>query len=273
MIRKKSFVKISLSIAVTLLLVAYLWRVSTQPVQTVLIPTESPSSGEPVPNFAKFEKVREKKSAFFNYLMPEIERQNTHMLSIRHSLMMMQRTLQQNDSLSHRDKQKLAWLANEYRCATISEDDLSDIEFNFLPVITKLLKRVDVIPKELVLVQAANESAWGTSRFARQGYNFFGLWCFEKGCGFVPKKRNEGASHEVAKFDNLTKAVYTYIRNLNRHEAYADLRRIRANLRKNKSPINASALAEGLTQYSERGRDYVEEIQAMIRVNQEYFAG
>jgi len=131
--------------------------------------------------------------------------------------------------------------------------------------------RIDVIPTDLVLVQAANESAWGTSRFARQGYNFFGLWCFRKGCGFVPSRRKADAKHEVAKFPNLTRAVYTYLRNLNRHNAYRELRQIRANLRANNLPITGSDLAEGLVSYSERGHDYVEELQAMIRFNEEYF--
>ena len=43
-------------------------------------------------------------------------------------------------------------------------------------------------------MQAANESAWGTSRFARIGLNFFGQWCYSKGCGMVPKRRNTGAA-------------------------------------------------------------------------------
>ncbi|WP_352256125.1 glucosaminidase domain-containing protein, partial [Pseudoalteromonas sp. 19-MNA-CIBAN-0066] len=48
-------------------------------------------------------------------------------------------------------------------------------------ILTQALRRVDIIPKELALMQAANESAWGTSRFARIGLNFFGQWCYTKG--------------------------------------------------------------------------------------------
>ena len=120
------------------------------------------------------------------------------------------------------------------------------------------------------MVQAANESGWGASRFAQQGYNFFGLWCFKKGCGFVPKQRNDNAVHEVAKFRDLSHAVMTYTRNLNRHYAYKDLRMIRQNLRQADKPVSAKALAAGLSSYSERGQAYIDELLSMLRVNRKH---
>ncbi|GAL25529.1 putative Bax protein [Vibrio variabilis] len=65
-----------------------------------------------------------------------------------------------------------------------------------------MLTRVDVLPEALVLTQAANESAWGTSRFAKEANNYFGQWCYSKGCGLVPLQRTEGMTHEVAKFSS-----------------------------------------------------------------------
>ena len=130
--------------------------------------------------------------------------------------------------------------------------------------------RVDTIPEQLILVQAANESGWGTSRFAVHGYNFFGLWCFKQGCGFVPRDRNDDAEHEVARFRDLSHSVMTYIRNLNRLYAYQGLRQIRLQLREDKQPVTAKALSEGLMSYSERGQDYIDELQSMLRVNKKY---
>ena len=119
-------------------------------------------------------------------------------------------------------------------------------------------------------MQAANESAWGTSRFARQGYNFFGLWCFTEGCGFVPKRRNSDADHEVHKFRNLTVAVRTYFRNLNGHPAYKELRDIRYQLRQNNSEVTAEKLVHGLSKYSERGQEYIDELLDMLRFNRKF---
>lgn len=269
MIRKTSLVRIILSFSVAIALVTYLWFLSTEPVEKSLLPPDSKTAKKPVPNFSKIKQVKEKKQRFFSYLKPEVVKQNQHILGIRHQLQMFQRKIQRNEPLAEKSKEKIRWLAEEYRVDTadkVGNEAISE------QLITALLHKVDVIPVELVLVQAANESAWGTSRFARKGYNFFGLWCFVKGCGFVPTQRASDLNHEVAKFDNLTAAVYTYIRNLNRHEAYSELRDIRASLRANQAPISGSALAEGLISYSERGHDYVDEIQAMIRVNNEYFS-
>lgn len=215
----------------------------------------------PLPNFKAIENVQEKKVAFFQYLLPEVERQNDYILSLRLTIKAIKDDYTTSGVLTDYQSQQMSWLTSEYRV---------DSELPLDRQFTLLLMRIDIIPEELVLVQAANESAWGTSRFAQQGFNFFGLWCFKRGCGFVPRQRDEGADHEVAKFSNLSHATYTYIRNLNRHPAYKHLREIRANLRRHQKPVTGIALSEGLMQYSERGEDYIEELQQMIRFNKEF---
>lgn len=215
-----------------------------------------------VPDFSSIQSIKEKKRAFFNYLKPEIVRQNALILQERSWLLAMRYELSLSpDSLNEFELSKLSELGMEYRVETATWNE---------EAIDKLLMKVDIIPTALILVQAANESAWGTSRFAQDGYNFFGLWCFRKGCGFVPRFRDDDAAHEVAKFSSLEQGVKTYINNLNRHPAYNELRLIRAQLRQSHQPIEAKALAEGLLKYSERGQAYVDEIVAMININQPY---
>jgi Bax protein len=127
------------------------------------------------------------------------------------------------------------------------------------------------VPVPLVLVQAANESAWGTSRFARIGLNYFGIWCYRKGCGMVPNGRTVGAIHEVAAFQSVDKAVASYFKNINTHNAYMIFRTIRAQLRAQNQPLIPKVLATGLIPYSERGVDYVIDINTMLRQNQAFF--
>ena len=227
----------------------------------ILTVPQTVEAKKPVPDFSQYTNVKEKKAAFFDYLRPEVEKQNAYLLTLRHYVQTLYRKVLANETLTEDDQERLAWLEDEYRIKPKQSTNAK---------LLALLQKIDVLPVELVLVQAANESAWGTSRFARKGYNFFGLWCFSKGCGFVPSQRNDGASHEVAKFENLSRATYTYMRNLNRHDAYEDLREIRSRLRANQIPITGVALAEGLMNYSERGAAYVEELQTMIRFNEEF---
>ena len=90
-----------------------------------------------------------------------------------------------NDAPSDTDKENILTLAEKYQ---LKPDD------HELPVMVwHLLQRVDVVPVSLVVAQAANESAWGKSRFAREGNNLFGIWCYTEGCGIVPKLRKDEA--------------------------------------------------------------------------------
>lgn len=251
---------ILIAIAIMALIVVLAWMTGTSEPDILDVP-ETEQSEQPVPAFKAIEDITEKKKAFFAYLKPEVEKQNDYLLSLRHYLQTLQRQLAAGNSLTEDDDERLEWLAGEYR---VDKDLPADAQ------IPKLLNKVDILPVELVLMQAANESAWGTSRFAQQGYNFFGLWCYQKGCGFVPARRNSGASHEVAKFENLSRATYTYMRNINRHDAYRELRHIRASLRRAQLPVTGLALAEGLMNYSERGAAYVNELQNMIRYNKRF---
>jgi len=216
-----------------------------------------PDDKEPVPDFAAISDVNAKKTAFFNYLQPAFDVVTAEVLAERSLLT----TWQAKAVLTEQDQAQLQDIAEMYK-VTADSDQL---------LITKLLAQVDVIPEELVFSQSANETGWGTSRFAKLGHNFFGQWCFSKGCGIVPNQRDEGADHEVASFDSMEASVRSYFRNINRNQSYLPLRDIRTELSANGQTINACALAAGLINYSERKEAYIAEIRAMIRHNRKFW--
>jgi Bax protein len=117
------------------------------------------------------------------------------------------------------------------------------------------------------MAQAAEESGWGTSRFALHGNAIFGQWTTAGGEGLVPQQRPEGMDYKVRAFDNLEQSVAAYMRNLNTHGAYKALRRARANLRLGGDALGGALLAGTLTKYSERGQDYVDSVRTIIHVN------
>ena len=135
------------------------------------------------------------------------------------------------------------------------------------PELTELYTRAEVVPLSLALAQAAHESAWGTSRFAVEGRNYFGIWCYQPGCGITPLERTPGATHEVQRFESVTDSVRRYAHLLNTHPAYKELRLIRAAARASGRTPRGADIAIGLSSYSERGPDYVAEIRQIIRVN------
>lgn len=199
---------------------------------------------------------KDRKETFFSYLLPLIKTRNSEIANVREQLQLWHK---ERDDLSSQATRKVQQLAKEYRLNDFSTSN----ELHW----KTLLRRIDVVSPSLALAQAANESAWGTSRFAREARNYYGQWCFSKGCGLVPKLRGNGQIHEVAKFSSAAESVNSYIKNLNSHPAYAELRKIRAHMRAAKKPLQGTELAKGLGSYSERGDAYIKELQAMIRHN------
>jgi len=76
------------------------------------------------------------------------------------------------------------WLKRRFKEYKIEDRDLS-----------KLKMRMDIIPVSIALAQAANESGWGTSRFALEGNALFGQWTWSKK-GISPKNKDPNASHK-----------------------------------------------------------------------------
>jgi Bax protein len=253
----------------TVTLIIFLQQLKTKDITEDIISLEGmhvarlDNSTKDVPSFSGYADVIEKKRAFFAYLQPEIQRQNKIVIKERQMVFALQAVLLQQKVFNEHQQKVFNKLIAKYQFS-------GDKELSLELTLAMLIRRVDTIPEALILVQAANESGWGVSRFAQQGYNFFGLWCFKKGCGFVPRQRDEDAEHEVAKFRDLSHAIMTYIRNLNRHYAYKDLRVIRENLRQEDKLVTAKALASGLSSYSERGQAYIDELISMLRVNKIY---
>ncbi|MGO2161232.1 MAG: glucosaminidase domain-containing protein [Vibrio toranzoniae] len=218
------------------------------------------------PNFAAIDDVNKKKDTFFSYLRPSINIENKRITKERAFL-----TKVSESSIANIDAEDLSYAIRLGKLYSLPVPS-SGLDKAWL---TEMLNRVNVLPEALVLTQAANESAWGTSRFATQANNYFGHWCYTKGCGLVPLQRNEGSSHEVATFSSSQESVHRYFMNLNRNRAYADLRAIRAKLAARGDGLlttgTATELTNGLLKYSERGSDYVTDLQAMIRHNEVYW--
>lgn len=210
----------------------------------------------PPPDFSLYDNIDERKDAFFGYFLPLVEMRNQEILKLRAELLRLRETM---GTLSGRQQRRVEQLAADYEIEGFDVTETGDWD--------TLLRRVDVVPPSLALAQAANESGWGMSRFALEGNNYFGHWCYVRGCGLIPDSRPAGARHEVAAFDSPLHSVQRYIRNLNSHDAYQGLRMRRSELRQNEELITGLELAEGLTQYSERGQEYIRELQAMIRFN------
>lgn len=212
-----------------------------------------------IPDFAQYKVVKEKKKAFFDFMRAMVKEENQ---ILRNEHMRIQGLFEDAASDTEISKSDLDWLkamAIYYRVNSFDINSKSDQR--------QLLEKVDIIPESLFLAQSANESAWGTSRFAKTANNIFGQWCFTEGCGIVPSKRKSGETHEVQKFETINDAVTSYMHHLNSHPFYLKLRQSRATSRATGKTPSGYAMAIGLEKYSARGLDYVKEVRSMITFN------
>ena len=212
-----------------------------------------------IPDFNAISDIEERKRSFFDFVRPLIETENTRVLEKRKRLLYLYKQYREKIIFSIEEKAWMERLKAKYRV----NGNLDDPELVWI----ELIRRVDELPVELALTQAAKESGWGTSRFARIGNNFFGQWCFKEGCGIVPVNRGEGAKHEVRQFGSVNESVQSYVHNLNTHAAYEEFRQLRFEQRRKGKKLDGYPLISGLPRYSERGEVYLEEIRDLMLAN------
>ena len=227
-------------------LLALMWWLNTSRVESAKLP-----------DFKIIRDIPELKTRFFGFLEPLAKAANQAVLDDRDWLLQLKAELDKGKQPGWIKQRSLNHIADRY--------GLDDKESAPSELVKQLLLRVDTIPISLILVQAAAESGWGRSRFARQGNNLFGEWCYTKGCGLVPKNRPGGATHEVRAFNRPYDSVTSYLHTLNTHPAYKMLRQKRQALRKADRAVTGFALADTLIFYSERRQAYVNEIKTMLR--------
>ncbi len=203
--------------------------------------------------------VKTKKQIFFQLITPEILRSNELIQLERNRLISLM------DNPVDVEEAGYEWLMNLARkYKVIRRDETSALGSKQMD---ELLRRVDTIPLSLALAQGAEESGWGTSRFAAEGNALFGQWTFGKDAMVPKEQRSELGNYGLKRFNTPQESVNSYMRNLNTNAAYKKLRAKREALRRAGEKVTGLVLAETLDKYSERGMEYVNGLKSMIAYN------
>ena len=118
------------------------------------------------------------------------------------------------------------------------------------------------IPNELIIAQAVIETGWGTSRFANEGNNLFGIRTWDKDEQYllpIPWKKWPGWG--VKMYNSKCESVVDYLHILNNVHAFKELREARAN-----GVNDALELANYLDKYASKPT-YVELVKEIIQYN------
>ena len=202
--------------------------------------------------------LSELKKDFVKTLLPLISYENQNIILERSKLENIRDFLDYNNTLSKSDMKYLNKISKKYRIKTNDKHKYD--------LVNELLDRVDVIPNSIVLAQAANESGWGTSRFAREFNAIFGEYTYDFSNGVIPLLREEGEKHLVKSFDSVNKSVQSYFNNLNSHYAYKDFREVRKIMREKNNFSNLKLLIEELDSYA-ADINYIKIINSIIDAN------
>ncbi len=204
--------------------------------------------------------VENKKRLFFRTLAPLILRANELIMVDRNRLSDIRSSHMKSTVISEEEQSWILKLAKIYKVDT-KEDQVTSAQ------IDALRKKVDIVPVSLALAQAAEESGWGTSRFAALGNAVYGQWTWGSNAITPEKQRKELGNYGIASFETLQQSISAYMLNLNTHNAYSSLREKRAELREKSEKITGHILAGQLTKYSERGEEYVKSLRSLMEYN------
>ena len=195
----------------------------------------------------------QRKTIFFKAVLPLVLKINDEIRRDRQRLRRIRGQIRVEAPVDAADRLWLAALTSRFQ---VARNNLEELD-----------RRMDAIPPSLALAQAAEESGWGTSRFALEGNAIFGQWTFSQIGSLVPREREDGRAHSIKSFDNLLGAVRAYVYNLNTHRAYRSFRQAREKMRRRGGQLDGAELARTLTSYSERGTKYVRSIRNIINAN------
>lgn len=193
--------------------------------------------------------VAERKQEFVSLLLPLIIQSN-QMLEMRAALL--------EKAISTNDQPQIDRFKNLYRLSKFTGDDEA--------LYAELRKRIKPIPVSLALAQAAVESGWGLSRFAKEGNALFGQWAWREDAGIKPLEASNNRA-VIRSFASLYDSVVAYMHNLNTHYAYQDFRENRAKAYRISGTATGLQLADYLSPYAETAEKYVFTLKSMILQN------
>ena len=200
-----------------------------------------------VPNKFVGMNEQKRKTEFVEWLLPIIERQNNIVEQQRNILLQIKKRQELGIALSLETEEFLAKMQLLYGGNSLGE----------------ILQRVNTIPVALVIAQASLESGWGSSRFAQQGNNLFGIRTYNKKDMGIKPKDNLKANFKVKAYRTVDDSVADYLLLLNSHYAYNDLRIVRAFMTIfNRNDVHV--LADTLFNYSELGSEYIKMVHQHI---------
>ena len=202
--------------------------------------------------YYEIKDINKQKQAFIKIMLPLIREENQNIIILRRKIINIFKDpyfLLRLDELLF-----LAKIADKYKIKSFNKKEF--------------LKKVDIIPPSLILAQAAIESGWGKSRFAKVANNFFGHWTYSKN-GISPKDKFDdiNITYSIRKFKSIRASLKAYMLNLNRNLAYKEFRELRYKFRLLNKPFTGLVASQTMHNYSKLKNKYIQILKKVIIYN------
>ena len=191
---------------------------------------------------------QQRKYEFVEWILPIVERQNDQILQLRKIVLQIQRKEMFKIAITEDEQNFLNMLQLEYGGNSIQD----------------LLERINIIPISMIIAQASLESGWGSSRFAVEGNNLFGIrtWT-ESTPHLLIKGIDKWPGWGVKVFASKCDSVKEYVRLLNEHPAYEDFRKARTNFHVKNLEPDPLILIQNIDKFSTTA-DYDKRVKRII---------
>ena len=203
-------------------------------------------------------KFSDKKILFIQALLPLISHENRKILFERKKILKIKNFLISKKTMQNSDIVYLEATAKKYNIYSKNKHKID--------LINEILNNINIIPNSIVIAQAANESGWGSSRFAKEFNALFGQYTYDKNNGVIPFDRADGKKYLIKNFSSINKSVESYFRNLNTHYAYKNFRAVRNEIKNADLKFSIEKLTSTLSVYA-KDENYVKTINSIIKSN------
>lgn len=206
-------------------------------------------------NFDGKKEITEVKKQFIIKLVRSAQYSNYQIVEEQKLVKKANKSFHKTSAISKFQRIKLQEIVDKYEL----EQNLEELETaEIASVFDELRRRVQIVPIKLTIAQAITESAWGDSRFAKEGNAYFGMHCYQEGCGMQIGDRNEF----VKSYPDMEASVQDYMLFLNTKPGTEKFRNARQIYMKDK---NLSVLVESLSGYSQINDHYFKILNDLLK--------
>lgn len=182
---------------------------------------------------------------FIQILSPLALKLNNEILSERATLEKIETNYQKNKKIN---QQESIWLEEKAKKYDVFTRLKNNSRTDFL--IYKLKEKIDIIPPSILIAIAGIETDWGKSRFVKEGNALYKEILWNDKSGILPLDEDKKADYSIKKFPSLYEAMKSFALKLNSNVNYANMRTLRADLRRRQKIIDGRSLASSFVLYS-----------------------